>query len=59
MFTCTLNTLGNVNRLFTVLVEASDDYLYAISIISTFILNCVIIVQFFVYWNNSAKLKTK
>ena len=49
MVTCLLVFLGNVGRLFTVLVEISHDYMFAISIILASILNGTILIQFFIY----------
>lgn len=44
--------LGNLGRLFTVLVEIGDDYLFVFSVILAFILNSTIVAQFFIFWNS-------
>ena len=58
LITCLLVVLGNLGRLFTVLVETADDYLFIISVVVAFALNFTIVVQFFIYWNNG-KQKTQ
>ena len=49
--------LGNLGRLFTVFVEISGDYMFAISICLASLLNGTILGQYFVYWGNGAKDK--
>lgn len=52
-FTFILNFLGGIARLATVLVE-TDDFMYQLQFIIGVSLNGLIVVQFLMYWNNSA-----
>ena len=45
-----MNFLGTLARLFTVIQEV-DDSLILFNIVTVFILNTVIVLQFLVYWN--------
>ena len=49
---------GNLGRLYTVIMEISEDYLFLYSVLIAFALNSFIVIQFFIYWN-SDKEKVK
>ena len=53
-FTFFLNFAGSIARLGTVLVE-SDDFLFRLQYIVGVLLNTIIIIQFFLYWNSSSE----
>lgn len=53
-FSFFLNFAGSIARLGTVLIE-SDDFSFRLQYIVGVILNTIIIIQFFLYWNNSGK----
>jgi mannose-P-dolichol utilization defect protein 1 len=57
-FTFILNFLGGIARLATVLVE-TDDFMYQLQFIIGVALNGIIVLQFVLYWNNSADGKKK
>jgi len=59
LVTCLLIFLGNLGRLFTVFVEIGNDYMFALSIILATTLNGTVLAQFFIYWNNTKRLKEK
>jgi len=44
--------VGNLGRLFTVLVEINEDYMFLASILLAVGLNGTILGQFFLYWGN-------
>ena len=47
---------GNIGRFYTVLVEASDDWVYVSNSLMSMGLNIIIILQFIIYHdNNKAK----
>ena len=48
-----MNFGGNVARTFTVLTEASGDTMFLISNILPIFVNGYILIQFFLYWNNT------
>jgi hypothetical protein len=53
-----LSFLGSVARLGTVLIE-SDDFMFKLQYIVGFILNCMIITQFGLYWSSTKKVADK
>jgi hypothetical protein len=46
-------------RLFTVFVEARDDYVYLFANLNAVILNGTVVTQFFIYWNSGDKEEKK
>lgn len=44
--------MGNLGRLFTVLVEINEDYMFLASVLLAVGLNGTILGQFFLYWGN-------
>lgn len=57
-FTFFLSFVGVVARLGTVLIE-TDDFLYQLQYILSVILNGIIVLQFVLYWNNTAAPPSK
>lgn len=57
LLTCVLVFMGNLARLFTVLVEISHDYIFAFSVLLATLLNGTILLQFFVYWKGKTHAK--
>ena len=57
LITCALVFIGNLARLFTLMVEADKDWLFKLSVITAATLNGFIVFQFFLYWKNSTKEK--
>ena len=53
-----LSFLGSVARLGTVLNE-SDDFMFRLQYIISFVLNLGIITQFALYWKSAAKVKAE
>ena len=51
-----LSCAGSVARLITVLIE-SDDLMYKIPFVTGFVLNLIIIIQFFIYWGADGEAK--
>lgn len=50
--TAFMNFGGSVARTFTILTEASSDYLYLLSNVIPIFVNAYILIQFMMYWNN-------
>lgn len=57
LITCLLIFVGNLARLFTLMVEADKDWLFKLSVITAATLNGIVVLQFFIYWKNSPKQK--
>jgi len=57
LITCAIILLGNLGRLFTVLVEAKNDYMFVISTVLAAVLNATILAQFFIYWPKKTENK--
>lgn len=53
--TWALSLLGNVGRIATIAVEASNDHKFLISMVLVAILNATIVFQFYLYRNNKQK----
>lgn len=53
-FSFFLNFAGSIARLGTVLIE-SDDPMFQLQYIVGVMLNTIIILQFFIYWNSTPK----
>jgi len=52
LLTTFLNFGGNIARAFTILTEASGDFLYLLSNVIPIFVNGFLLIQFFMYWNN-------
>lgn len=57
-FSFFLNWAGSIARLGTVMVE-SDDFMFQLQYIVGVVLNSIIILQFFIYWNSTPKKQVK
>jgi hypothetical protein len=53
--TWALSLLGNAGRIATIMVEASNDHKFLLSMMSVAILNATIVFQFYLYRNSKAK----
>lgn len=49
--------IGNIARLFTIMVEADNDWIFKFSVMTAAFLNGFICTQFILYWNNTGKQK--
>jgi len=52
MLTVLMNFGGNIARMFTVMVETSNDPLFVLSNAIPIVVNGYLFLQFFLYWNN-------
>ena len=57
IITCALVFIGNLARLYTIIIEADNDWLFKASVILASILNGFIVFQFILYWNNTLEKK--
>jgi hypothetical protein len=51
--------IGGLSRLFTIFVEARNDYVYMFSIFNGVVLNGIIVSQFFIYSSKAPKKEVK
>jgi hypothetical protein len=56
LVTWALSLLGNVGRIATIMVEASNDYKFLLSMVAVAVLNATIVFQF--YWYRKSKPKS-
>jgi hypothetical protein len=55
--TWALSLLGNIGRIATIMVEASNDHKFLLSIVAVAVLNATIVFQF--YWYRNSKPKSQ
>lgn len=53
--TWALSLLGNIGRIITIVVEASNDWKFLLSMVSVAVLNATIVFQFYLFRNAKPK----